>query len=71
VIQSTEGLPESAEWSAFRPLLVVDEGVLHLYGHLFSDQLDDVADALDAAARAADVYPVCTRAEILPFVARS
>jgi integrase len=26
---------------------------LDLYGHLFADQLDDVADALDAAARAA------------------
>ena len=31
---------------------------LDLYGHLFDDQLDDVADALDVAARAAGVYPV-------------
>jgi integrase len=35
---------------------------LDLYGHLFSDQLDDVANALDAAARAADVYPSRNRA---------
>jgi hypothetical protein len=35
------------------------------YGHLFDDRLNDVADRLDAAARAADVYPSCTRAEIV------
>ena len=29
---------------------------LDLYGHLFPDQLDEVADRLDAAARAV-VYP--------------
>lgn len=41
---------------------------LDLYGHLFPDQLDDVADRLDAAARAsADVYPLCTEAEIVDF----
>jgi integrase len=40
---------------------------LDLYGHLFPDQLDDVAERLDAAARAADVYPLCTEAEILPL----
>jgi integrase len=34
------------------------------YGHLFGDQLDTVADALDGAARAAGVYPVCTDATV-------
>jgi hypothetical protein len=38
---------------------------LDLYGHLFPDQLDQVADRLDAAARAV-VYPLCTRADIVP-----
>jgi len=38
---------------------------LDLYGHLFPDQLDQVAEHLDADARAA-VYPLCTRAEIAP-----
>ena len=33
--------------------------------HLFDDRLNDVADRLDAAARAADVYPLCTRPEIV------
>ena len=42
---------------------------LDLYGHLFPDQLDEVADRLDAAARAADVYPLCTGAEVLPLAA--
>ena len=37
---------------------------LDLYGHLFPDQLDQVADRLDAAARAV-VYPLCTRADII------
>ena len=40
---------------------------IDLYGHLFGDRLDVVADALDAAVRAAGVYPMCTRAEILDF----
>jgi integrase len=35
---------------------------LDQYGHLFDDRLNDVADRLDAAARVADVYPMCTRA---------
>jgi integrase len=39
---------------------------LDLYGHLFPDQLDEVADRLDAAARAV-VYPLCTRAAIIPM----
>ena len=39
---------------------------LDLYGHLFPDQLDEVADRLDAAARAV-VYPLCTRADIIPM----
>jgi hypothetical protein len=38
---------------------------LDQYGHLFDDRLNDVADRLDAAARAADVYPLCTRPEIV------
>ena len=38
---------------------------LDQYGHLFDDRLNDIADRLDAAARAADVYPVCTRAQIV------
>lgn len=43
---------------------------LDLYGHLFPDRLDEVADALDTAARAAaDVYPLCTGAEIVPLPA--
>jgi integrase len=33
---------------------------LDQYGHLFDDRLDDIADRLDAAARLADVYPMCT-----------
>lgn len=33
---------------------------LDLYGHLFGDRLDLVAEALDAARTAALVYPVCT-----------
>jgi integrase len=36
---------------------------LDRYGHLSGDRLDQVAAALDVA-RAADVYPTCTRAEI-------
>jgi hypothetical protein len=40
---------------------------IDLYGHLFGDRLDVVADALDAAVRAAGVYPMCTRAEIVDF----
>ena len=43
---------------------------LDLYGHLFPDQLDQVADRLDAAARAV-VYPLCTQAEITPTSADS
>jgi hypothetical protein len=32
---------------------------LDLYGHLFEDRLDEVADRLNAAARASgDVYPI-------------
>ena len=38
---------------------------LDLYGHLFCDQLDQVAEQLDTDARAA-MYPLCTRAEIVP-----
>src|SRR5918995_1500777 len=35
---------------------------LDLYGHLFGDRLDVVADAMDLARSAAlaDVYPLCT-----------
>ncbi|MGV8849939.1 MAG: tyrosine-type recombinase/integrase [Propionibacteriaceae bacterium] len=38
---------------------------LDLYGHLFPDQLDQVAEHHDADARAA-VYPLCTRGDIAP-----
>jgi integrase len=39
---------------------------LDLYGHLFPDRLDEVADALDTAARAiAGVYPLCTEADVV------
>jgi hypothetical protein len=37
---------------------------LDQYGHLFGDQLDEVADAMDAA-RASVVYPMCTRTNIV------
>jgi len=40
---------------------------IDLYGHLFGDRLDVVADALDAAVRAAGVYPMCTGAAVLDF----
>lgn len=43
---------------------------LDQYGHLFDDRLNDVADRLDAAARSADVYPMCTRAKIVDLDAR-
>jgi len=36
---------------------------LDLYGHLFPDQLDEVANRMDAAARSL-VYPMCTRASV-------
>ena len=35
---------------------------LDQYGHLFGDRLDQVAEAMDAA-RAAAVYPMCTRGD--------
>ena len=40
---------------------------LDLYGHLFGDRLDVVADAMDAARTAAlsDVYPACTEGEVI------
>ena len=38
---------------------------LDLYGHLFPDRLDEVADALDAAARAAGVCPLCTGGHVV------
>lgn len=39
---------------------------LDLYCHLFDNRLDEVADRLDAAARASgDVYPLCTRASVV------
>ena len=42
---------------------------LDLYGHLFGDRLDVVADAMDLARSAAlaDVYPLCTGAEVVPM----
>ena len=44
---------------------------LDLYGHLFGDRLDVVADAMDAARTSAlaDVYPLCTRSEVMPLLA--
>jgi hypothetical protein len=42
---------------------------LDLYGHLFPDQLDEVADRLDAAAREARMYPLCTGGDVLPLAA--
>jgi integrase len=38
---------------------------LDLYSHLFGDRLDEVADALDVAARAAGVSPVCPRGAVV------
>ena len=35
------------------------------YGHLYGDRLDEVADALDVAARAADVYLLCNDAAVV------
>lgn len=43
---------------------------LDLYGHLFPDQLDEVAEALDTAARAADVSIMCPRRELVDLVGR-
>ena len=44
---------------------------LDQYGHLFGDRLDVVADAMDAARSSAlaDVYPLCTGAEVVPLAA--
>lgn len=46
---------------------------LDLYGHLFGDRLDVVADAMDAARSSAlaDVYPLCTGADVMPLSARA
>jgi len=38
---------------------------LDRYGHLFGDPLDELAAALDAAARAAGVSPVCPRGAVV------
>jgi len=43
---------------------------LDRYGHLFADQLDEVADALDRAARAAAVAPVLPQANIVDLAGR-
>lgn len=43
---------------------------LDQYGHLFDDRLNDIADRLDAAARAADVYPMCTRDKVSDLEAK-
>ena len=40
---------------------------LDFYGHLFGDRLDEVADALDAAAAAARVHLMCTGADLRPL----
>jgi hypothetical protein len=40
---------------------------LDLYGHLFGDRLDVVADAMDSARVSAlsGVYPLCTTGEVI------
>jgi len=43
---------------------------LDLYGHLFADQLDEVADALDRAARSAHVAPVLPQLNIVDLAGR-
>jgi hypothetical protein len=44
---------------------------LDLYGHLFSDQLDDVADRLDSAARAGSSMPfVCPPPDVVDLSSR-
>jgi integrase len=44
---------------------------LDLYGHLFENRLDEVAQRLDSAARSeAGVYPLCTRGKIVDLVDR-
>jgi len=43
---------------------------LDLYGHLFPDQLDEVANRMDAAARS-HVYPLCTGAPVTRIVSRA
>jgi hypothetical protein len=44
---------------------------LDLYGHLFGDQLDDVADRLDSAARADSSVPfVCPPADVVDLSSR-
>jgi len=43
---------------------------LDLYGHLFTDQLDEVADALDRAARAGAVAPLLPQANIVDLAGR-
>ncbi len=40
---------------------------LDRYADLFDDDLDAVADRLDAVARAAGVYPLCTGADVVPL----
>jgi len=40
---------------------------LDRYGHLFGDDLDAVADRLDAAARDSLVPPVCPDATVIPI----
>jgi hypothetical protein len=43
---------------------------LDLYGHLFGDQLDDVADALDAAATADRVANPLPQSRVLDLDAK-
>src|SRR3954453_13919428 len=44
---------------------------LDRYGHLFGDELDAVADRLDAAARAPRVPPVCPEGTVTPITQRA
>jgi hypothetical protein len=43
---------------------------LDLYGHLFGDQLDDVAEALDAAATASRVANLLPRSPVADLGAK-
>jgi len=38
---------------------------LDLYGHLFENRLDDVADRNAAARASGDVYPLCTGVSVV------
>jgi hypothetical protein len=39
-----------------------------LYGHLFPNRPQEVAETLDTGARAAGMYKACTKSEVLPYL---